>query len=62
MLLPCFRMHGEEVIASISQTMDLLEVGDTQSWANSLYEFLEYHKHLQQFNEAKNKHKDLLKQ
>jgi hypothetical protein len=55
-------MHGEEVIASISQTMDLLEVGDTQSWANSLYEFLEYHKHLQQFNEAKNKHKDLLKQ
>jgi hypothetical protein len=30
--------------------------------ANSLYEFLEYHKHLQQFNEAENKHKDLLKQ
>jgi hypothetical protein len=42
--------------------MDLLEVNDTQSLANSLHEFLEYQKCLQQFNEAKNEHKDLLKQ
>jgi len=30
--------------------------------ANSLHEFLEYQKRLQRFNEAKNKHMDLLKQ
>jgi hypothetical protein len=42
--------------------MDLLKASDTQSLANSLHEFLEYEKCLQQFNEAKNKHKDLLKQ
>jgi hypothetical protein len=34
----------------------------TQSLANSLHDFLEYQKHLQQFNEAENGHKDLLKQ
>jgi hypothetical protein len=34
--------HGDEVVPIISQTMDLLEVGDTQSLANSLHEFLEY--------------------
>ncbi len=44
--------HGDEVVTIISQTMDLLEVGDTQSLANSLHEFLEYQKHLQWFNEA----------
>jgi len=42
--------------------MDLWEVGNTQSLVNSLHEFLEYQKHLQWFNEAENKHKDLLRQ
>jgi hypothetical protein len=51
-----------KVITTISQIMDLLEVGDTQSLANSLHEFLEYQKCLQRFNEVENEHKDLLKQ
>jgi hypothetical protein len=34
--------HGDEVAAIVSQTMDLLEVNNTQSLANSLYEFMEY--------------------
>ncbi len=34
--------HGDEVATTISQTMDFLEVGNTQSLANSLHEFLEY--------------------
>jgi hypothetical protein len=38
--------HGDEVVTIISQTMDLLEVGDTQSLANSFHKFLEYQKHL----------------
>jgi len=38
-----------------------MEAGDTQSLANSLHEFLEYQKYLQWYNEAKNKHKDLLR-
>ncbi len=54
--------HGDEVAVIISQTMDLLEVGNTQSLANSLHEILEYQKHLQRFNEAENEHKDLLRQ
>jgi hypothetical protein len=41
--------------------MDILEVGNTQSLANSLHEFPEYKKCLQWFNEAENKHKDLLR-
>jgi hypothetical protein len=41
--------------------MDLLEAGNTQSLANSLHEFLEYQKCLQQFNEVENEHKDLLR-
>jgi hypothetical protein len=32
--------HGDEVVATVSQTMDLLEASDTQSLANSLHEFL----------------------
>ncbi len=31
--------HGDEVVAIVSQIMDLLEVGDTQSLANSSHEF-----------------------
>jgi hypothetical protein len=54
--------HGDEVAPTIFQTMDLLEVGDTRSLANSLHEFLEYQKRLQWFNEVENEHKDLLKQ
>jgi len=54
--------HGDEVAASVSQTMDLLEVGDKQSLANSFHEFLKYQKCLQWFNEAKNEHKDNLRQ
>jgi hypothetical protein len=54
--------HGDEVVVIVSQKMDLLKVGDTQSLANSLHEFLEYHKFLQWFNEKENNHKDLLKQ
>jgi hypothetical protein len=46
---------------TITQTMDLLVVGNTQSLAKSLHEFLEYQKCIQQFNEVENKHKDLLK-
>jgi hypothetical protein len=57
-----YAKYGDEVIVSISQTMDLLEIGDTQSLANSLYEFIEYQECLKQFNDAKYKHKDLLKQ
>jgi len=53
--------HGDEVIAIASQTMDLLEAGNTQSLGNSLHEFLEYKKRLQWFNEVDNKHKDLLR-
>ncbi len=53
--------HGNEVAATVTQTMDLLEVGNTQSLAKSLHEFLEYQKCIQQFNEVENKHKDLLK-
>jgi hypothetical protein len=49
--------HGDENVVIISQTMDLLEAGDTQSLANSLHEFLEFHKCLQWFNETKNNHK-----
>jgi len=33
--------HGDEVAITISQIMDLLKVGDTQSLANSLHEILE---------------------
>jgi hypothetical protein len=54
--------HGDEVVDIVSQTMDLLEASDTQSLANSLHEFLEYQKCLQQFKEARNEHKDLLRQ
>jgi hypothetical protein len=54
--------HGDEVATSISQTMDLLEGSNTQPLANSLHEFLKYQKCLQWFNEAENKHKDLLRQ
>jgi hypothetical protein len=32
--------YGDEVIITISQRMDLLEAGNTQSLANSLHEFL----------------------
>ncbi len=53
--------HGNEVAAKVTQTMDLLEVGNTQSLAKSLHEFLEYKKCLQRFNEVENEHKDLLK-
>jgi hypothetical protein len=42
--------------------MDLLEIGNTQSLANSVHEFLEFQKCLEQFNEVENKHKDLLRQ
>jgi len=34
--------HGYEVVTTVSQIMDLLEVGDKQSFANSLHEFLEH--------------------
>ncbi len=54
--------HGDEVAASISQIVDLLQVVDKQSLANSLHEFLVYQKCLQQFNEGENEHKDNLKQ
>jgi len=54
--------HGDDVTTTVSQTMDLLEVDDTQSLANSLHEFLEYQKCLQWFNEAEIEHKDLLRQ
>jgi hypothetical protein len=50
--------YGDEVIITISQTMDLLEAGNTRSLANSLHEFLEYKKCLQWLNEAENEHKD----
>jgi hypothetical protein len=53
--------YGDDIIVTISQTMDLLEAGDTRSLANSLHEFLEYQKFLQWFNEAKNEYKDLLR-
>jgi hypothetical protein len=33
--------HGDGVIVIISQTINLMEVGDTRSLANSLHEFLE---------------------
>jgi hypothetical protein len=54
--------HGDEVATTVSQPMDLMEAGDTKSLANSLHEFMEYQKCLQQFNEVENKHKDLLRQ
>jgi hypothetical protein len=54
--------HGDEVAAIVSQTMDLLKAGSTQSLANFLHEFLEYKKCLQQFNDVENEHKDLLRQ
>jgi hypothetical protein len=54
--------HGYEVVIIISQTMDILEASNTQSLANSLHEFMEYHKCLQWFNETENDHKDFLKQ
>ncbi len=53
--------HGYEVATIDSQTMDLLEAGNTQSLANSMPEFLEYQKCLQWFNEAEDKHKHLLR-
>jgi hypothetical protein len=54
--------HGDEVTATVSQTMDLLKASNTQSLANSLLKFLEYQKCLQQFNDMENEHKDLLRQ
>ncbi len=53
--------HGDDVVVSISQIMDLLEVGDTQSWAKLFHEFLDYQKHLQQFIKVENELKDNLK-
>jgi hypothetical protein len=54
--------RGDEVVVSVSQTMNLLAIGDTYSLANSLHEFLEYQKWLQWFNEVENKHNDNLRQ
>ncbi len=53
--------HGVDIVVSVSQTMDLLKVSNIQSLANFFHEFLDYQKHLQQFCEAKNEHKDNLK-
>jgi len=39
--------QGDEVATSVSQTIDVLKVVDTQSLANSLHEFLKYHKCLE---------------
>jgi len=38
---------AKEVNVTIFQTMDLLEVDETQVLAKSLHEFLDYQKHLQ---------------
>ncbi len=53
--------QGDEVVILVSQTIDVLKVVDTQSLANSLHEFLKYHKWLKKFNETKNEHKDNLR-
>jgi hypothetical protein len=38
---------GDDIVVLIFQTMDLLEASNTKSLANSLHEFLNYHKHLE---------------
>jgi hypothetical protein len=53
---------AEEVRASVSQTMDLLEAGETQALAKSFHEFLNYQKRFQQFIQAENEHKEHLRQ
>jgi hypothetical protein len=52
--------HGDDVV-SISQIMDLLEVGDTQSLAKLFHGFLDCQKRLQQFNKVENELKDNLR-
>jgi hypothetical protein len=53
--------HGDEVVATVSQTMDLLEVGDTKSLANSLHEFWSI-KNAYNGSMRWSEHKDLLRQ
>jgi hypothetical protein len=53
---------AKEVSVTISQTMDLLEAGETQALVKSLHEFLDYQKHLQCFIQAENEHKEHFQQ